>query len=187
MTSGAVQVGDEPGTAVPQADSKNLPLEQSEVVALWIHYEERATEIKGQMYGTLTFLNTALLSLASVLVSWLAESHFGDAPTRIAPSLVLTASIAGLLLSALSILLAEDYVSHTQRNFSKSREIRKLYPKLDHALCLIDPPRPKRWWARCNVPAGKSGPSLPERVFQWWQGLSGTAFAIFFLAAIGLL
>ena len=34
MTSGAVQVGDEPDTAVPQADSKSLPLEQSEVVAL---------------------------------------------------------------------------------------------------------------------------------------------------------
>ena len=68
MTSGAVQVGGEPGTAVPQADSKNLPLEQSEVVALWIHYEERATEIKGQMYGTLTFLNTALLSRTRFLV-----------------------------------------------------------------------------------------------------------------------
>jgi len=186
MTSGAVQVGDEPDTAVPQADSKSLPLEQSEVVALWIHHEERATEIKGQMYATLTFLNTALLLLASVLISWFAESRLGGAPTKIPLSLVLTASIAGLLLSLLSILLANDYVSHTQRNFLKSREIRKLSPKLNHALCLIDLPRPKRWWARFTVPAGKSGPSLPERVFQWWQALSGIAFAIFFLAAIGL-
>jgi hypothetical protein len=189
MTPGTVEVGDKPGTdtAVPKLDGKSLPWEQSEVVALWIHYEERATEIKGQMYSTLTFLNTALLPLAGLLASWLMESHFGDGPSNVTPSLVLIASTVGLLLSVLSILLAEDYISHTQRAFLRSGEIRKLCPKLDQALRLVEPSPPKRWCKRRDVPAGKSGPSPPERFFQWWQRLSGIAFAIFFLAAIGFL
>jgi hypothetical protein len=86
MTPGAVQIGDEPDTAVPQAYSKSLPLEQSEMVALWIHHEERATEIKGQMYSTLTFLNTALLPLASLLVSSVRADRFIESGRQFAVS-----------------------------------------------------------------------------------------------------
>jgi hypothetical protein len=155
-------------------------------VSLWIHYEERATEVKGKMYGTLTFLDTALLPLAGLLASWLVGSWPEGEASKAAPGLVLMASIAGLLLSLLSILLAEDYVRHTQRAFSKANEIKKLCPTLQGALNTISTPAPKPWWKCRDAPADRQGPSPPEQVFRGLQIFSGLAFAFFVLAATGV-
>jgi hypothetical protein len=169
--------GDE---AKPRDGGSQLALDMSESVALWIHFQERGVETKGQMYATLTFLDTVLLSLVGFLASSSAESLFGSGHVagvnQIAGVkwLSVITSLTGLFLSVLSIVLAEDYIGHTGRAFLRSDNIRRCCPKLNDALTTVG----------SQPPGNQPTPSMAECVFRWMPRFLAAAFAAWSVAAI---
>jgi hypothetical protein len=112
-------------------------LVSSEVVSLWIHFEERANEIKGQMYTTLTFLDTAIITLSGFYIAYFIEhGNFFEAISSRKLIHIILSSI-GLILSFISIILANEYIDHIRRNFKRANKLRSEHTDLHYTLNFI--------------------------------------------------
>jgi hypothetical protein len=97
-----------------------MPLSSSDEVGLWIHFEERAAEIRGQMLTTLTSLQALGAPVLGAVITGFLLRDSQPLPVPLA----LVASIAGLIISTLSILLLADFRDHIRRSYDMSKEIR---------------------------------------------------------------
>ena len=85
------------------------PFDKTDYTALYIHYQERGAEIKGQMISTLTLLYAVLATLVGFLWSG------GDN--------ALVGSWVGLALSTFSLYLVSDFRKHMNRNYTLSKAV----------------------------------------------------------------
>jgi hypothetical protein len=122
------------------------------------------------MYTTLTFLDTAILTLAGFLASWTADIVLKKASDT-TPLLAILASVSGVALSALSHKLADAYVDHPTRAFAKAKKIREGCPRLAATLRVI---------ATEQTPLDQLMPSPPERLFQLAPRVSFIVFVLWF-------
>jgi hypothetical protein len=160
----------------------NETLDESEAVSVWIHFEERASEIKGQMYATLTFLDTVIVTLLGFVSSWLlwlvssslSEVPFGpvrDLPNRFSIGMAI---FAGYILCYCSSILAEDYIHHIDRNFERAKRLRKNYGKLDQTLKKIG----FGFQDSTSCEAKPRELSRAESLFSWFPAASAIMFVI---------
>jgi hypothetical protein len=110
-----------PRSAEMDPTQPTQPLDKTDYIALYIHYEERGAEIRGQMISALTFLYAFLAPLVGFLVAWVFEPP--DADNRQLTQLALMASWVGLALSAFSLYLVSDFRKHMDRNYAKAKAV----------------------------------------------------------------
>jgi hypothetical protein len=104
---------DTPQSTQPQS------FEKTDYIALYIHYEERGAEIRGQMISTLTLLYAFLVPLLGFLGAWMFNPP--DGANR---QIALWGSRAGLALSFFSLVLVVYFWKHTARNYAMSKAVR---------------------------------------------------------------
>ena len=106
-----------------------LPPDRAEYTALYIHYEERGAEIRGQMISAITFLYTVIVALVGLLGSWMFAL-----PAGIETPLAFAVALVGLPLSALSLLLVLDFRAHMGRSYALSKQVLTTCPGLKNVV-----------------------------------------------------
>jgi hypothetical protein len=92
------------------------PLDSAEYTTLYVHYEERWAEIRGQMISTITILYTVIVPLIGILGSWMF-----DLSDDVKHSVALAVAFIGLLLSVLSLFFVLDFKKHMRRSAAMSK------------------------------------------------------------------
>jgi hypothetical protein len=112
----------------PQS-TQTQSFDKTDYIALYIHYEERGAEIRGQMISTLTLLYAFLVPLLGFLGAWMFNPP--DGANR---QIALWGSWAGLALSLFSLFLVVDFWKHTARNYAMSKAVRGACDVLNNEL-----------------------------------------------------
>lgn len=169
------------------------PLKKQDYINLWMHFESRATSVKGAMFNTITWI----LGLAGALLGFIAVKLTVAYPSTAELSLgwlLIYTSMLGLALCAYAYFALRESVTHIQTNWDRSDNCKKKVSELTNNILPSRYDEPKNCEKKVQEPKehklplkkkNKKWKKLFQKLFQWgprvriWWRLGIIVFGFF--------